>query len=263
MLKTPLRYPGGKSKALWSIIPQIPDFSEYREPFLGGGSVFLALKQQYPDRKYWVNDLNDSLWCFWTSMQTNSDELVAKIQHAKDTETDGRKLYLELRDASFSDEVQEAVRFFVMNRITFSGITDAGAYSQESFDKRFTQSSIDRLLPVADVLQNTRITNLDYTRLLLPDGKDVFVYLDPPYYLMSKSKLYGKTGMLHATFDHVRLARTLREVQHKWFLTYDDCSEIRNLYKFANVVPWSHQYSMNNPGRSTIPRSNELFISNF
>ena len=41
-LKTPLRYPGGKSRALTKLNPFIPDLSaydEYREPFLGGGSV--------------------------------------------------------------------------------------------------------------------------------------------------------------------------------------------------------------------------------
>lgn len=46
-IKTPLRYPGGKSKALNQILPRIPlDITEYREPFIGGGSVFLAVKQR-------------------------------------------------------------------------------------------------------------------------------------------------------------------------------------------------------------------------
>ena len=41
-LKTPLRYPGGKSRACTKIESYFPDLSkykEYREPFLGGGSV--------------------------------------------------------------------------------------------------------------------------------------------------------------------------------------------------------------------------------
>jgi len=45
-LKTPLRYPGGKSRALTKIVPHIPDLSEYqeyREPFLGGGSVAIHI----------------------------------------------------------------------------------------------------------------------------------------------------------------------------------------------------------------------------
>ena len=41
-LKTPLRYPGGKSRALSKLFQYIPDlkgYKEFREPFLGGGSV--------------------------------------------------------------------------------------------------------------------------------------------------------------------------------------------------------------------------------
>ena len=59
MIKSPLRYPGGKSKAIDQIAEYIPDsFSEYREPFVGGGSVFIYLKQKFPHFKFWINDLN-------------------------------------------------------------------------------------------------------------------------------------------------------------------------------------------------------------
>ena len=47
-IKSPLRYPGGKQKALGQIIPHLPEnIGEYREPFIGGGSVFLAMKQLF------------------------------------------------------------------------------------------------------------------------------------------------------------------------------------------------------------------------
>ena len=48
-LKTMLRYPGGKSKALKTLAPWFPsDFKEFREPFLGGGSISLMVSQNYP-----------------------------------------------------------------------------------------------------------------------------------------------------------------------------------------------------------------------
>ena len=68
-IKSPLRYPGGKSKALSQIIPHLPpNVSEYREPFIGGGSVYLAIKHLLGDqiKHYWINDLNFDLFCFWT-----------------------------------------------------------------------------------------------------------------------------------------------------------------------------------------------------
>ena len=45
-LKTPLRYPGGKSRAVTEMgqyFPNLRDYIEYREPFLGGGSVACLL----------------------------------------------------------------------------------------------------------------------------------------------------------------------------------------------------------------------------
>lgn len=66
MIKSPLRYPGGKSKAIDQIAEYIPNnFSEYREPFVGGGSVFIYLKQKFPHIKFWINDLNRELFLFW------------------------------------------------------------------------------------------------------------------------------------------------------------------------------------------------------
>ena len=47
-LKTPLRYPGGKSRATKKMAQYFPDFrdyTEFRESFLGGGSVALYITQ--------------------------------------------------------------------------------------------------------------------------------------------------------------------------------------------------------------------------
>jgi DNA adenine methylase len=44
MIKSPLRYPGGKSRSVDLISKIIPDFDEFREPFLGGGSIFIHTK---------------------------------------------------------------------------------------------------------------------------------------------------------------------------------------------------------------------------
>ena len=44
--KTPLRYPGGKSRACKKMEPFFPDLRDYEvyyEPFLGGGSVALHI----------------------------------------------------------------------------------------------------------------------------------------------------------------------------------------------------------------------------
>ena len=143
IVKSPLRYPGGKSKAIDQILPLITnDFSEFREPFVGGGSVFIAVKQRIKHNAIFkINDLNYDLYCFWIYVKNNLFDLVEEISRIKKNTTDGRalfKFYTE-NDRQWTD-FDRAVRFFVLNRITFSGTVDSGGYSQQAFERRFTKN---------------------------------------------------------------------------------------------------------------------------
>lgn len=266
-VKSPLRYPGGKSKAIDIIMPHIPlNIKEYREPFIGGGSVCLAVKSLFGTniKSYWVNDLNFDLYCFWLYAKNENKLLADKINEIKQKYVDGRELfqYFTREDIVWS-EFDRAVRFFILNRITFSGTVDSGGYSQKAFEGRFTDSSIDRLRNLHSPLSSIHITNTDYIDLLLPTGEQVFIFLDPPYFSATKSKLYGRRGNLHTNFDHQRFAENMRQCQHKWLITYDDSPEIRNLFDFANITAWTLQYGMNNYKQKSAAIGQELLIKNY
>lgn len=266
MLKSPLRYPGGKSKAIQKIINYLPEnYSEYREPFVGGGSLFIYLKQKFPHLKIWINDLNQELFLFWKLAQSNVLDLVEAVQNIKTTRTDGRELFEELTQVRIEElsELQRAVRFFVLNRITFSGTVESGGFSQEAFHKRFTDSSIERLGKLAEVLQGVKITNLDYSEVLAAEGKDVFIFLDPPYFIATRSKLYGKDGNLHTSFEHQRFAALVKQCPHQWLITYDDSPIIRQNFTSVNIFEWEMQYGMNNYKQSGAAKGKELFITNY
>ncbi|MBW4622710.1 MAG: DNA adenine methylase [Cyanosarcina radialis HA8281-LM2] len=266
-IKSPLRYPGGKSKAIGQIIPHLPlNFTEYREPFVGGGSVFLAVKQLFNNRvkSYRINDLNYDLYCFWKYARDEIELLVDRITEIKQKYLDGRELfnYFTRHDLKLS-EFERAVRFFILNRITFSGTVDSGGYSQQAFERRFTDSSIDRLRQLSPLLLSVDITNKDYEELLLQDGEGVLIFLDPPYFSATKSRLYGVKGTLHTAFDHDRFAANMRKCQHRWLITYDDSVEIRKLFNFANITEWTLQYGMNNYKQEFAATGKELIIKNY
>ena len=264
LTRTPLRYPGGKQKALAQIFAQFPaNFSSYREPFVGGGSVFIAVRQAFPDAPVWINDLNLEVCSFWITARDHLPALVKELRRIKDTATDGKKLYLEWRDLKGGTVFDRAVRFFVMNRVTFSGTTDSGGYSSSAFQSRFTHSSLDRLELLSGVISGVRVTNLDYREVVNPIGSSVFVFLDPPYWSATKSKLYGANGDLHAGFDHLAFAQTLETCPHQWLVTYDDSPLIRQHFEFAQVSAWELQYGMNNYRQATAAKGAELFVRNF
>jgi DNA adenine methylase len=271
MIKSPLRYPGGKSKAIEQIIPLIPHFDEFREPFVGGGSVFLTLKQLYPDRKYWVNDLYFELYKFWEYVQKDLESVVNQVNTWKTEFTNGKELHLFLKEnIGCFDNIKKASAFFVFNRITFSGTTEAGGFSEQAFQKRFTNTSIERLMLLKQVVKNIEITNLDFQDVIEKEGENVFIFLDPPYFSATKSALYGKNGKLHKGFDHERFAETMKNCKHKWLITYDNCDYIKDLFSFAHISEWNLMYGMRNVSSAKsiqLEKFNqlgkEIFISNY
>jgi DNA adenine methylase len=264
MIKSPLRYPGGKSRAIDTISKLIPRFDEFREPFLGGGSVFIYIKQRFPNKKYWINDIYSELYKFWEMTQKDVDELTGKIYEWKNKYTIGKELYQFLNENfnGFND-LEIAAAFFIYNRITFSGTTLSGGYSEKAFMGRFTESSIRRLNNLGQIITGSLITNCDYEEIINKEGKDVFIFLDPPYYSATKSALYGKNGNLHKSFDHKRFAKNMRNCPHKWLITYDDSQYIRDLFSFANIIPWNLTYGMRNITENSDLTGKELFISNY
>lgn len=272
-VKSPLRYPGGKTKALKEILPLIPEFDEYREPMVGGASIFFALKQKHPDKKYWINERNKDLYLFWKFCKEKPVKLVAEIKRMRDMfhhRGRGKRLYRYLLANKASlNELQLGARFFILNRITFSGLVEIGGYSAEAFAKRFTESSIGRITRASEILKDVTITNSDYTELLEKEGDNVFIFLDPPYMSKADAGLYGKNGELHTSFDHELFFKNVKKCKHSWLITYDKCSGIETIYKFAENMGWHKknwklQYGTNtwkNKEKATL--GEELFICNY
>ena len=266
ILKSPLRYPGGKSRAIQRMNHLLPEeFDEYREPLVGGGSFFIFLKQKRPDLKIWINDLNPELYCFWKYAQIDSQRLADELFVIKRERKNGQELFDELLgiDISSLTEFERAIRFFVLNRITFSGVVESGGYSRHAFEARFTVSAIERVSKLSPLLEGIKITHLDYRQLLQDGDQRVFTFLDPPYFKATKSRLYGKNGVLHTSFVHDEFARQMKKCRHSWLITYDDSPEIRANFSFANIYEWELQYGMNNYKQGKAEKGNELFITNY
>ena len=139
-LKTPLRYPGGKSRACTKMdvyIPDLRDYKEYREPFLGGGSVAIHITKKYPHLDIWVNDLYEPLYNFWRVLQDDGYELYKRLQELKSRYPDpgsAKGLFLEAKelvnDYSISP-LHRACSFYVINKCSFSGLTESSSFSKQ------------------------------------------------------------------------------------------------------------------------------------
>lgn len=252
-MKSPLRYPGGKTRACKILDDIVADrgFDTTRvvSPFFGGGSFEFHMHERHGS-KLVVNDKFTPLYTFWSQCKENKSKLCGELKKLLDTVTKEtfhsfRKKILEETDA-----LARAVYFFVINRCSFSGATLSGGFSEESSKKRFTSTSVDKVekLDLSDV----DLHNEDFADFLETHGVgDGFIFADPPYYLEKNSKLYGTSGDMHETFDHEKLAACLRKTEMRWLLTYNDCERIRELYDGFTVLETSWSYGMNSSKKSS------------
>ena len=207
--KTPLRYPGGKSKAMNKMVPYFPPkniVKHYREPFLGGGSVALWMTQNYDLETVWVNDLYWPLYNFWHHLQLvpnllSNDLKAAKLENSTE---DKARILFEVNKEILNDPdetpLAKAKAFWIVNKCSFSGLTESSSFSKMASNGNFSLQGIEALKEYGKIIKDWKITNLSYEELLKGADDDTFIYLDPPYEI--GSNLYGKKGNMHKGFDH-------------------------------------------------------------
>jgi DNA adenine methylase len=251
---SPLRYPGGKTRArkvLESILKKEFDLSIFDtvlSPFFGGGSFEFYLQEKY-GLKIVANDKLKPLYNFWNSCKVNMDELCSKLYEKVGKIS--KMTFHELREKIMdeNDNMLQSMMYFIINRCSFSGATLSGGFSLESSKKRFTKSSVDRIKKLN--LSNFTISNLDFEEFINGSVIDkCLIFLDPPYYLEKKSKLYGNNGDLHEKFDHDRLCKCISSKKN-WIMTYNNCEYIKNLYKDFKIIETNWSYGMNKSKKSS------------
>jgi len=271
-LKTPLRYPGGKRRALsklFQYIPNLKDYTEYREPFIGGGSVALEIGKRYPHLDIWVNDLYGPLYNFWRVLQDQGEELSDLLRDSKNAHPEpvsAKTLFLDAKERLNDDSTSDlfaAVCFYIVNKCSFSGLTESSSFSKQASVSNFSMRGIDKLPEYSRMISKWKITNLSYEELFC-DSKSTFVYLDPPYEI--GSNLYGKRGNMHKGFDHDLFASDCdRFISHQ-LVSYNSSQLIRDRFKQGwTAAEFAHTYTMRSVGSYNTDQASrkELVLTNY
>ena len=243
--RSPLRYPGGKSRAVQQIVGLFPpELETLASPFLGGGSVELACAAR--GIRVHGYDGFEPLVNFW-QVAIEDAVTLAKLVYEYHPLNRTRFYALQKRYFTLSDRLERAATFFVLNRSSYSGTTLSGGMSPGH--PRFTDSAIRRLA-------NMRVSNLSVEHADFKDSlswhEDDFLYLDPPY--ANGEHLYGNRGDMHNGFDHEGLADILNN-RMGWVLSYNDCEMVRDLYPDNTFLTPEWIYGM-----SKDKTSNEVLI---
>ena len=270
-LKTPLRYPGGKSRAVPKLLQWLPsrEITEYREPFLGGGSMAIEMTRRLPEEiPIWVNDLYEPLYNFWIQLRDNGDYLHRELMRAKNFHPDeesARKLFLDAKEQLNEDNTDpkdRAILFYIINKCSFSGLTESSSFSKAASNSNFSIRGIERLPEYSDLIHRWNITNVSYEELV-SDETLTFIYADPPYDI--KDALYGHKGDKHRGFDHAKFADTMDKCLCNVMISYNNHPEIVQRFLEWWQYDFAHTYTMRSTGSymSDQTKRRELVLTNY
>ena len=266
--RTPLRYPGGKSRAVSKLYNWFPQgMTEYREPFLGGGSMALYLTKNHHNLKIWVNDLYEPVANFWIELRDETEYVYKQLQQLKSRYPDpasAKGLFLDAKiqvNDGTLDPKDRAVAFYILNKCSFSGLSESSSFSKQASDSNFSMRGIEKLPHYGLLIKNWKITNLSYQELMGGDG--AVIYLDPPYEI--GSNLYGKKGAMHSNFDHDQFATTCGQSEQQLIVSYNNSQLIKDRFKNFQVGEFDLTYTMRSVGSymSNQKERKELVLTNY
>ncbi len=237
---TPLRYPGGKAK----FAPFVKDLMEvnnlsgdYLEPFAGGAGVALDLLYSGYCKNIHINDFDLAVYSFWKAVTSNTEEFLRVLYQTPVTIDEWYKQKAIFDNPMNHSDIEHGFAAFFLNRTNRSGILKGGVIGGKNqdgrykLDARFHKANLTkRIEKIGDFSDHINVYNLDALDLLskvdtmLPE--DSLIYLDPPYYVKGQG-LY-RNFYIHK--DHVQIRQALDKVKTKWIVSYDNCTEIKEIY---------------------------------
>jgi DNA adenine methylase len=252
-MKPFFKWSGGKSRELKKILKHVPtNYDTYYEPFVGAGAVWLGLEPE----KSIVNDNYADVINFYNVLKQDAAALMARLNQIADEYNSARKetkeefetlagrIYYYYRDHQFDTNFDNAVKFYVLRQLSFSGMlrfnkdgkfnVPFGWYKQMKSLKYDTDC-------VSGILENTSINCGDWKSCVKTSTKNDFVFLDPPY--TRKFQKYHPNGEFSLE-SHIELADWFKSKQSRALIIINKDDFTYNLYKDYLAAEYGFKYSI-------------------
>lgn len=228
-----LKWPGGK-RWLINMIKDIKPqhFSEYFEPFLGGGAIFFALAP----KKGIISDINPELVNLYTVMRDHP--ILLKEHMCTHHKRHNNEYYYKIRSAKFTESVERAARFLYLNRTCYNGmyrVNKHGEFNVPIGTKCDCIYDIALFEQYSAALSNVEISACDFAVTIQRANNGDLVFADPPYASAQKNdKGFLKyNDHLFSWDDQIRLHNLLVAAKTRGvsiILTNANHQEIKDLY---------------------------------
>ena len=259
MVKPFLKWAGGKTKILDELVQRMPaKYTQYYEPFLGGGALFFHCG---PGNAV-LSDINAELIGTYLALR---DDLSGVIEVLSSDAFDGsEECYYKVRAQEPLNLPALAARFIYLNKMCFNGlyrVNKKGEFNA-SYGKRpnTVYCDVERLSECSCALQSAALTTESIFNIKGLEWRSL-VFLDPPYHETFDQCSAGGFRTEH----QVKLARYVDDLDKRGIyimLTNADTPLIRELYREYHIdrVLVGRSINRDSAGRGKV---GELIIRNY
>ena len=266
MIKSPIKWAGGKTRVMPELLKHLPKADCLIEPFVGSGTVFMNTEY----RHYVLCDNNLNLINFFRQLTGRPEDTISACRWVFSGGNNAEEFYK--RRAEFNSLTQKAdldpdaallhaAYFSYLNRHTYNGLYRenlkgefnspfgkyAAPYFPENEMRRFAEKANDTKAVFID--GDFRHTIPDVLQL----AYDAVIYCDPPYIPASKTANFTAYGKPFTLDDHRDLVATLLDAhrQHstRAVISNSDTPETREIYSAFNLHPLSARRSVSAKSR--------------
>lgn len=266
-MKPLLKWVGGKTQILLNVLSTFPEtIQTYHEPFVGGGSVLLAVLSRVTGAIY-ASDINPCVINFYSMVKSFPEHLIVCVQvlqTAYDTADDKEAFYYAMRDLfnnTSRDGPESAALFLFLNKAGFRGLYREGPNGFNvpfGHYKKITIAEEAHIRIVSKAIQRVVFRCQGFESSLSHVKIGDFVYVDPPYVPES---LTSFVGYVAGGFDkHATLFDMLKQLPCSFVMSNSDVPVVRESfvgYTLRQIVAKRAIHSKD-PSASTM----ELLVSN-
>jgi DNA adenine methylase len=261
-----LKWAGGKSQLIQQYIPYFPPtFTNYYEPFLGGGALFFHLLPKVSI----LTDINAELVNVFRCVRDEVEPLIASLH--KHQMNHSKEYYYCVRLMQGSSPLERAARFIYLNKTCFNGLYRENSKGEFNVPigkyKNPKICNAALLRSVSAALQSAQIEVKPFEAVLQSAwNSEDFVFFDPPYHPLSPTSnftAYSRNSFNEA--DQIRLRDVFVELARrgvKVMLSNSDCLFIRNLYCDFNIYEISASRMINSNAKKR-GKISELLITSY
>lgn len=217
-VKPILRWAGGKNWLTSHIDKYLPtSFNDYHEPFVGGASIYLHLKESgHIKHKTYLSDTNEELINAYKVIKTDPKCLIETLSSYMNEQS----FYYQIRSTVPDNETMRAAKFLYLNRTSFNGIYREnlrGEYNVPFGNRNLTCLFDDKnIIEFSKKLASVRLNSCDFEQCLSKIKQNDLVFLDPPYTVAHENNGFIKYNKkIFSWEDQGRLKKFIDEIKSR------------------------------------------------